>query len=73
MKMKNNQKVFMREFMDDFLRLQEKYYNPENDDQYWDGLVSDAMDVIESHKTSDARQNKFCQTMILEFVKSREE
>jgi hypothetical protein len=70
--MNKTQKVFMKSFMDDFLRLQEAYYNPKDTDTYWDGLVADAMELIARFKTKDERQNTFCQDMVLAFVKSRE-
>ena len=70
--MNKSQKVFMKSFMDDFLRLQEAYYNPKDADTYWDGLVEDAMALIARFKTKDERQNTLCQDMVLAFVKSRE-
>lgn len=70
--MNKTQKVFMKSFMEDFLKLQEEYYNPKDADSYWDGLVEDAMALIARFKTKDERQNNFCQDMVLAFVKSRE-
>ena len=70
--MNKTQKVFLKSFMDDFLKLQEEYYNPKDTDTYWDGLVADAMELIARFKTKDERQNSFCQEMVLAFVKSRE-
>lgn len=70
--MNKSQKVFMKSFMDGFLKLQEEYYNPEDTDTYWDGLVADAMELISKFKTKDERQNTLCQDMVLAFVKSRE-
>lgn len=70
--MNRTQKVFMKSFMESFLKLQEEYYNPADTDRYWDGLVADAMELIQQFKTKDERQNSFCQEMVLAFVKSRE-
>ena len=70
--MNKTQKVFMKSFFESFLKLQEEYYNPEDTDRYWDGLVADAMQLISQYKTKDDRQNALCQDMVLAFVKSRE-
>ena len=70
--MNKSQKVFMKSFMDSFLKLQENYYNPADTDTYWDGLVADAMELIANFQTKDERQNNLCQDMVLAFVKSRE-
>lgn len=70
--MNKTQKVFMKSFMDDFLKFQENYYNPEDTDTYWDELVAEAMELIARFKTEDERQNILCQDMVLAFVKSRE-
>ena len=70
--MTKTQKVFMKSFMDSFLKLQEAFYNPNDTDLYWDELVAEAMDLISKFKTKDERQNALCQDMVLAFVKSRE-
>lgn len=71
--MNKSQKVFMKSFLESLLKFQEEYYNPEDTDRYWDGLVADAMNLIDQYKTKDERQNSLCQDMVLAFVKTREQ
>ena len=66
--MNKSQKVFMKSFLESLLKFQEEYYNPEDTDRYWDGLVADAMNLIDQYKTKDERQNSLCQDMVLAFV-----
>lgn len=71
-KINKSQKVFLKSFMDSFLSLQEQYYNPQDVDSYWDGLVADALELIDQFKTEDPRQNNLCEAMVMAFVRSRE-
>ena len=66
------QKAFMKQFMSEFMKLQEDFYNPTESPHYWDELVSRAMDLINQNKTTDERQNMFCENMVLAFLNTRQ-
>lgn len=72
MKMTVAQRAFMKSFLSDFMKLQEKYYTPDNSEEYWDNVVSESMSLIEHNKTSDERQNKLCENIVLAFLQTRQ-
>ena len=71
-KMSIKQKTFMKQFMSEFMKLQEDFYNPQENPNYWDELVSRSMDLINRNKTTDERQNMFCENMVLAFLNTRQ-
>lgn len=72
-KMKPNQKVVMKDFDQQFFNLLEKYWNPNETDEYWDSLTGDAVELIEKFHTKDAVLNNLITTIVMAFLNSREE
>ena len=66
------QKVFMKNFLNDFLKLQEKFYIPQPTADYWDAICEESMALISRNKTEDERQNQLCEDMVLAFLKTRQ-
>lgn len=66
------QKVFMKNFMNDFIKLQEQFYIPQSTPEYWDNIYEQSLALIARNKTEDERQNQFCEDMVLAFLKTRQ-
>ena len=67
------QKVMMRDFNIQFFALTEKYWNPSDDDAYWDALTDEAMELISKFHTSNTKLNNYIQSIVAAFLNSRED
>ena len=67
------QKVMMRDFNIQFFELTEKYWNPSDDDAYWDALTDEAMELIGKFHTSNTKLNNYIQSIVAAFLNSRED
>jgi RNAse (barnase) inhibitor barstar len=67
------QKTMMREFNQKFFALQEKHWNPVNNDSYWDLLTDDAMSLLSEFQSNDNALNNFLSAVVAAFLNSREE
>ena len=72
-KMKNNQKVMIKDFNQQFFALLEKYWNPSPNDEYWDSLTNEAMVLIEKFHSRDTVTNNLIMNIVMAFLNSREE
>lgn len=69
----NAQKVFIKDFFAEFAELHKKYYQPEDNDEYWDNLTEESMKLVEDFSSENDFQNKLISDMVMLFLKSREE
>ena len=67
------QKVMMRDFDTCFFSLMEKFWNPNNSDQYWDELTEEAMGLLARFHTRDVALNNLFSNMVAAFLNSRED
>jgi hypothetical protein len=67
------QRVMMRDFDKSFFALMEKFWNPDNSDQYWDSLTEDAMNLLARFHTRDMTLNNMFSNMVAAFLNSRED
>lgn len=67
------QKVMMNDFNQKFFALQERYWNPDDNDAYWDQLTDEAMDLLEQFHSSDIALNSYLSNIVADFLNSREE
>lgn len=67
------QRTIIKDFSDQFAKLQEQYYVPQEDDEYWDSLTEDSMKLVSEFTTSDEKQNTLFSDMVMLFMKSREQ
>ena len=72
-KMTASQKVMMQEFNRKFFALQDKYWNPNDSDIYWDNLTEDAMHLIAEFQSQNEAINNFLSNIVVSFLNSREE
>lgn len=72
-KMTNAQKTMMRDFEQKLFALWEEYWNPNDSDEYWDGLTEAAMDLINQFQSKDTVMNNFLSNVVVAFLNSREE
>lgn len=72
-KMTASQKIMMQEFNQKFFALQEKYWNPNDSESYWDGLTEDAMRLIAEFQSQNEALNSFLSNSVVVFLNSREE
>jgi hypothetical protein len=63
----------MKDFNKELFKLCEKYWNPIDEDTYWDQLTDDAMSLISQFQTNDAVMNNFLSNIVVAFLNSREE
>ena len=71
--MNPNQKVIMKDFDQQFFHLLESYWNPNETDEYWDSLTSEAVSLIENFHTKDLVLNNLITNIVMAFLNSREE
>ena len=71
--MSKSQKVMMKDFHTKFFALQEKYWNPDETEDYWDHVTEDAMNLLTEFHSSDNSLNHFLSNLIADFLNSREE
>lgn len=71
--MSTSQRVIVRDFQKQFFQLVERYWNPNQSDEYWDSLTEDAMNLLTKFQTKDSSLNTFLSNLVATFLNSREE
>ena len=71
-KMTPAQRVKMKEFSQRYFDFMEKYWNPNESDEYWDHITDEAMVLVEDFHSKEESLNSLVQNVVMAFLNSRE-